>query len=469
MLTQINSAYVPWVPFSVSIPNCEMSREHPTSSGYARPLVYSVKFSPRVAIIGAGIAGLGAGQALLMHGIRPTIYEGRKRAGGRCLSTTADEQSNALFSDVSSSTTNYNVQGVVFVDCGASTIHGVQDDDQLVYKMSRRDKIRAPVVSGCNAYESLSHAAWFRQNGETVNQRKVAKVSMYYDRVKAKAIQRSSGYSIERMYASNVFEEIICASNIEDHLTEVERRMLMKFVQKDLSYASIPTETAMLRLSWEQVQPAEQDDDAEKALAKSAVKSLSRNKPRSVMGPANNQGDRIVLDGYGPWLVQRMIGGLNIRYNVVAKQIKGCEAGNTRVVYVETADGDVAEYDFVILAVPLGVLLSSEETASIRIFPDLQPEKVEMLRSMKMGIHNKVIMRFGGAEVFWPEFVPQLNVEGRIKEAGMQFANLHAYGKTGIIVAHLFGWTWKESGYEDKTANRVTAQFLYSILIQISV
>lgn len=45
---------------------------------------------PKIAVIGAGMAGLGAAQLLLRAGCKPVILESRDRLGGRVLTTEFD-------------------------------------------------------------------------------------------------------------------------------------------------------------------------------------------------------------------------------------------------------------------------------------------------------------------------------------------------------------------------------------------
>lgn len=54
----------------------------------AAPLAAVTTPNPRIAIVGAGFAGLNAARILRQHGLNPTVYEARNRTGGRVLSTT---------------------------------------------------------------------------------------------------------------------------------------------------------------------------------------------------------------------------------------------------------------------------------------------------------------------------------------------------------------------------------------------
>lgn len=51
-----------------------------------------------------------------------------------------------------------------------------------------------------------------------------------------------------------------------------------------------------------------------------------------------------------------------------------------------------------------------------------------------MGSHNKVLLRWRPADVFWPVACPQLNCP----DQRFQWLNLHAYGKKGCLCTHVF-------------------------------
>jgi len=419
---------------------------------------------PRVAIIGAGVAGLGAAQSLRMYGLEFDIFEARLRAGGRCFSFDMNRTDSTDFANIVSSRTDYSPENTLFVDCGASTIHGVGDEDQIVYEMSRFDRIRAPVVAGMGTYESLSYAAWFDTRGNRIDASIVAKVSMHYDRVKARTLARPISMPDEEICSYNVSSEIQMSLEEERMvLDNREFRMFLKFLQKDLLYASVPQDTAIYRLSSGDVfNPAQRSVADENALRDRANTFLSRAKVRSINGPNEMVGDRIVIDGYGPWLIQRLKEGLLIQYGRVIKKIHGSGMKGKPGVRLTSANCELdrAKYDAVILTVPLGVLVSQNKEASISISPGMSKEKSNALHSLGMGVHNKVLLRFKEEDVFWPEFVPQLNIEGSLHKKGMQFANFHAYGKTGVIVAHMFGWSWSLGNYAEKEDKAIIDEVL---------
>lgn len=190
-------------------------------------------------------------------------------------------------------------------------------------------------------------------------------------------------------------------------------------------------------------------------------------------------GDRIVLDGYTPFLIDRLKEGTEIRYNQsvcgVSKGVKPVDpavdlaaaeqalgAGQkrtpseeaqiawnsdpetaTRTVYVATRGGEMHQGDFVVITIPLGVLQREHDESSVTFSPPLSEEKLEAIRGMGMGVHNKIVLRFREDDVFWPPKIPQLNC----LDPRFQFFNLHSYGKPGVLLVHVFAESGFANGY----------------------
>ncbi|PFH36418.1 hypothetical protein BESB_046100 [Besnoitia besnoiti] len=70
----------------------------------------------------------------------------------------------------------------------------------------------------------------------------------------------------------------------------------------------------------------------------------------------------------------------------------------------------------------------------LQFSPALSLEKQQALKRIKMGVHNKIILRWHPDDVFWEPHQLQLNC----LDQKFQFLNLHAYGKEGCLLAHSF-------------------------------
>ncbi|CBZ51965.1 amine oxidase, flavin-containing domain-containing protein [Neospora caninum Liverpool] len=73
-------------------------------------------------------------------------------------------------------------------------------------------------------------------------------------------------------------------------------------------------------------------------------------------------------------------------------------------------------------------------TGLLQFYPALSLEKQQALTRIAMGVHNKVILRWHPADIFWERHQLQLNC----LDQKFQFLNLHAYGKEGCLLAHAF-------------------------------
>lgn len=128
---------------------------------------------------------------------------------------------------------------------------------------------------------------------------------------------------------------------------------------------------------------------------------------------------------------------------VVTKVIADYADGTTRkALVIETAGGSVSSYVYAVIAVLLGVLQNDNPDNSIIFSPPLTKREQKAISRLKLGVHNKFVLRFAPEDVFWPKTVAQINCLDRI----FQFLNLHAHGKAGVIVAQVFA----ESGYIEK-------------------
>ncbi|PHJ25927.1 amine flavin-containing domain-containing [Cystoisospora suis] len=70
----------------------------------------------------------------------------------------------------------------------------------------------------------------------------------------------------------------------------------------------------------------------------------------------------------------------------------------------------------------------------LRFSPPLSAEKQQALSRTKMGVHNKIVIRWHPSDIFWDPHQLQLNC----LDQKFQFLNLHAYGKEGCLLAHCF-------------------------------
>ena len=98
---------------------------------------------------------------------------------------------------------------------------------------------------------------------------------------------------------------------------------------------------------------------------------------------------------------------------------------------VTTATGEKHACDYVVIALPLGVLQRRAARSTVEFEPELSESKRRAIACVGMGVENKVIMRFD--EVFWPRRAKFF----QCTDQRFRFLNLHAYGKQNTLCAHV--------------------------------
>lgn len=134
--------------------------------------------------------------------------------------------------------------------------------------------------------------------------------------------------------------------------------------------------------------------------------------------------DYLVLGGY-QLLVDHLLRGVDVRPGEVVKRIEQKDKRVTVATEAATYEGD-----HVIVSVPLGVL--QQET--ITFSPALPETKRTALSNLRMGLFNKVVMRF--TEKFWqgnPDFLVFLEVLR--KDLGIVVLNYDHYTNEPILIA----------------------------------
>lgn len=131
----------------------------------------------------------------------------------------------------------------------------------------------------------------------------------------------------------------------------------------------------------------------------------------------------------------------------------------TRTILVSTRGGEIFHGDIVVVTAPLGVLQGNDEQSRISFSPSLSENKVEAIHGMGMGVHNKIVLRFNEADVFWPPHVPQLNC----LDERFQMFNLHAYGKKGVLLVHVFAESGFANGYGQLSDSAVLVEVMVTL------
>lgn len=277
----------------------------------------------RVLIVGAGMAGLAAGQMLMERGFDVTILEASQRMGGRIW-------------------TDYSL-GIPF-DLGASWIHGIEHNP--IKELAHQFRARYVLTD-------FNHAFFMKQNKKVVAPEMFETVCQYFDECIEKAIT------------------------------------LAKQAPQDMSIYS----------ALEKIQPLEKIDLAIKDVWSWILKRLTlyyngENTDLSARFLHEEQefsgGNFIVYDGY-----QTIINGLAKPCSIMLNQEVKKITLLPNEVQVTTNQG-TEKCDAILLTVPLNVLKNN----LIVFEPDLPTEKKESLNNLKMGLLNKIGLKF--SKMFWP-------------------------------------------------------------------
>lgn len=407
------------------------------------------------------------------------------------------------------------------VDIGASIMHGCGDESQLVFQRAIEERIRAPVVAGGGFYESTEHALWFDdRTGKRIPSEKVVEVHNIFfmaSRYMAAVSAVSDDGAADLQSAFDCGVDYVCENLDGRKLTDVEHAIMRKICARSVGYCSPMEVMALMQASagmdaaCSDIHIGTQYDEDDPpypgelpAMSASGIRQQAarltkavvntQKPPKSIVASKRGgSGDRIVLDGYTPFLVDKLGEGVDVRFGQAvcavtkvhkpASDMANPEIGASgpgmwgkevspdgatqptlqgesdvhfRSIVVSTRTGDVYPGDFVIVTLPLGVLKGDHPESSVTFSPPLSFDKVEAIHGMGMGVHNKVILRFREDDVFWPPKIPQLNC----LDPRFQFFNLHSYGKTGVILVQVFAQSGFGTGYRGLSDAGVVAEVL---------
>jgi monoamine oxidase len=246
----------------------------------------------RVAVVGAGLAGLIAARTLTDHGVEVVVIEGRDRIGGRCWTQNG-------------------------VDLGAHWIHGTEGNP--VTNLAREYSLATLFVGGDSSYSGgWDHLAMYGPNGLLSPEEKLRSI----------------------LAADEVRDDLDVARRVTMGNGKVDRSM-HDAVEEILARRQV-SETDRRSIEWHIALSARDDCAADD----SGLSFLWWDDGYEVYG----YGDSVFTDGYVA-LIRALGIGLDIRLDQVVREIDYA----TESVTVRTNVEDF-EADAVIVTLPLGVL-----------------------------------------------------------------------------------------------------------------
>ncbi len=335
----------------------------------------AVRSRPKVIVVGAGVAGAAAANALLRAGLEVTVLEAAGRIGGR-IHTFRD-------------------WGIP-LELGANWVHYADDPANPVGGLLKQ----LGVAVGQTDYSSFR---LFNPAGRKIGRLRAALFAWKLETRLQKEVPWEHGgdYSLRELVDRLYRREALSST----------RQALLDFAET--AYANSLG--------------ADLDDV-------SAGYYLQTEEPLGT--------DDLVLGGYDR-LVKHLLEGVPVRLNAEVVEVR---RENGRVGVLTPAG--LYEADFVLLTVPVSIL----QAGKINFYPELPAEKTAAFSRLRLGLFNKVMMRFAGK--FWdgnPEF---LILQQSLWKNGGILLNYHHYGGQPILVAMPVGEAarWVEEQAEETVA-----------------
>lgn len=347
--------------------------------------------SPRVVIIGAGFAGLGAASTLAKHGITNlVILEALDRVGGRVWT--------------------HKPFGTAAVELGATWIHGQKDNP--LYHMAKEKQLLAGdgfKMETCQPTSVSPQDYFFSEDGKLLPSPQVERVTCLFGDLMNKIIQH-------------------------DFKPECQSWSVGSYLDREYALSSISgSKNADLVYEW--CKRAECIDEAcnsmyEKSLSQLGFYTALEGPYFTSLGSKGYQG---LLDNL---MDQIPPNSVRLHKPVRCVQWEASPSSTARTskypIKVFCEDGEEFPADHVIVTVSLGCL---KERASTFFDPPLPEGKMEAIERLGFGTVAKLFLEF--AEPFWPEDC-----------AGMQFVWEQGPESAEGYAESLKGNSWRAEWYK---------------------
>ncbi|XP_077129217.1 peroxisomal N(1)-acetyl-spermine/spermidine oxidase-like isoform X2 [Ranitomeya variabilis] len=317
----------------------------------------SSDYQPRVVIIGAGFAGLGAATTLVKHGVKNiVILEALGRAGGRVWT--------------------HKPFGTAALELGATWVHGQKDNP--LYKMAKEGGLLADdgfnMVS-CQPVSVTPQDYFFNEQGKLLPPTQVEEVTCFFGRLMSQINQK-------------------------DYKTECESWSVGEYLDREFSLSNLSKAKSQEGV-YEWCKRAECVDEACNSMYEFSLSQLGLY--TALEGPFFNslgsKGYQALLDGL---LDQLPSNSLRCHKPVQCVQWEGSSSSISKVskhaVNVLCEDGEQFPADHVIVTVSLGCL---KERAATLFDPPLPKGKMEAIQRLGFGTVAKIFLEF--KKPFWPD------------------------------------------------------------------
>ncbi|MEE6489009.1 hypothetical protein FKM82_015461 [Ascaphus truei] len=361
--------------------------------------------SPRVVIVGAGFAGLGAAATLVKHGVKDlVILEAMGRAGGRVLT--------------------HKPFGAPALELGATWIHGQKDNP--LYQMAKKQGLLADEgfnMVTCQPGTVTPQDYFFTEEGKLLPPQKVEQVTSFFGQIMSKINQQDFRPDCGSWSLGEYLDQEFTMSN----LSEVEGSESV----------------------YEWCKRTECVDEACNSMYEFSLSQLGIY--TALEGPFFNclgsEGYQALLDTL---LDQLPPNSLRCRKPVQYIQWEGSPPLTTSLsrcpVRVLCEDGEQFPADHVIITVSLGCL---KKQASSLFDPPLPRGKMEAIGRLGFGTVAKIFLEF--SEPFWPDDCAGIQL---VWERGPESPAGYADGSRGDICRS--EWYKKIGGFDCVPMHRST-------------
>ncbi|KAK4249062.1 hypothetical protein C7999DRAFT_39763 [Corynascus novoguineensis] len=312
---------------------------------------------PHIGIVGAGFAGLRCADVLLRNGFRVTILEARNRLGGRI--------------------SQERLPNGQLIDVGANWIHGTTDNP--IMDLVKETKTATGV------WDSSSNI--FDEDGRLLPLEEGEKLSTLVWNIIEDAFAYSNKYgpSIDPGKSLLDFfqEEVVKRIPDTEEGYERQRRLLLQMAELWGSFVGSPLNMQSLKFFW--------------------LEECIEGENLFCAGTYNKVLEKVS---------QPVIDGANIYYRTRVSEIYGKSMTQTGLAHVKTTDGQVIEFDELVVTCPLGWLKQNLEAFS----PPLPDRVCRGIRNIGYGCLEKVYISFPTA--FWLNPSPS---DGRIVQGFCQW------------------------------------------------
>ncbi|KAK3327107.1 hypothetical protein B0T19DRAFT_152707 [Cercophora scortea] len=297
---------------------------------------------PHIGVIGAGVSGLRAADLLLRHGFQVTILEARNRLGGR---VHQERLPNGHF-----------------IDIGANWIHGATNSP--IMDLARETKTEV------SSWDTISHV--FNEDGDFLT---LAESTYYFTT------------------AWNIFGDAFEYSS-KNSSGIAPGKSLMDFFRDDIDKAIPETEEDYEKKRHIVLQLAH-------LWGAIVGGSVDRQSLKFLWLEESIEGENLFCAGTYRKILQRIaqpaVDGADIRYATQVSEIHGKSSSTSadKIVKVKTTDGQVFDFDEVVLTTPLGWLQKNLQS----FHPPLPDQLSKAIRSIGYGCLEKVYISFPTA--FW--------------------------------------------------------------------